>query len=134
MPTNPTHPAVDQSDFPVVRVDLHAVNTAEEADELLAACGDVLSRGERVGFVFIGERASRPVRDQIQEWIVGNYELIARAVAGAAMVMKPATLERNRQLLTEQNPFPFPAWVAATADECAEWVGARVAEQATSSA
>ena len=51
-----------------------------------------------------------------------------RFVLGCALVVPQSTLVRNRELIAAHpGAYPFPAWVAASREDCRAWVEGVVA-------
>jgi hypothetical protein len=56
-------------------------------------------------------------------WLRHNRTRAQRYVVGCALVLPSSAVERARELIAGQpDLYPFPAWVAATRDECRSWV------------
>lgn len=120
---------IDESEWPLVHVDMEELQTAEGDDAVLEALDGLLARNERIGLSFAGRRHHGD-RDRSQEWMMQRHEELGRLVVGVAYMVAPATLKRNRELATTANPYPFPVWPATTREECAEWLRERLAEEA----
>ena len=122
----------DDRDWPVVRVDLDTPDD-DETTRRLTRVNEMLGQGEPMGFVFLVDRLGRNIRERVHTWFGTNDEQLNQWVAGIATVVAPATVARNREVLADHNPFPFPAWVAATEDECVDWLRERIAERKATS-
>jgi hypothetical protein len=115
---------VDVSNWPVA-----VVTRAGEGDVLLSpALGDLLDRKERFALVLDIGRQSRAEQADLATWLQANKVRAQRFVLGCALVVPEATLAHNRDLIgSHPEAYPFPAWVAASRDECRLWVDGIVA-------
>jgi hypothetical protein len=85
--------------------------------------GTLLDRRERFGLVLDLGRQSEGEQASLAGWLQRNRVRVRRYVVGCALVMPAAAVDRARALIGGQpDLYPFPAWVAATRDECCVWV------------
>lgn len=120
---------IDDSEWPLVHVDVDELTEAAGEDAVLDALNALLDRGERFALSFQGRRR-QGARDRSHEWMMEREEALGRLIIGAAFIVAPATLARNRELAAGGNPYPFPVWPATTREECAEWLRGLMAEGA----
>lgn len=92
-------------------------------DGVVGALGALLDRKQRFGLVLDLGRQSEAQQAELSGWLHRNRVRAQRYVVGCALVLPPATVERARDLLSARpDLYPFPAWVAASRDECFAWV------------
>lgn len=110
---------VDVSHWPIAVVAHDGDGDAQLGDAL----GELLDRKERFGLVLDIGRQSRPQQADLARWLQAHKVRARRFVLGCALVVPAATVERNRELIgAHPDAYPFPAWVAASRDECRQWV------------
>lgn len=120
---------IDESEWPLVHVDVETLATTAGDDAMLKALDALLARNERFGLAFEGRRMPGS-RDRSQEWLVERNDDLGRLLIGLAYTVAPATLARNRELAAAM-PYPFPVWPATTGEECKEWLRERIADEVT---
>jgi hypothetical protein len=85
--------------------------------------GSLLDRKERFGLVLDLGRQSEGEQADLAAWLQRNRVRARRYVVGCALVLPAGAVERGRALIGARPAlYPFPAWVAATREECSSWV------------
>jgi hypothetical protein len=85
--------------------------------------GALLDRKERFGLVLDLGRQSEGEQADLAAWLQRNRVRARRYVVGCALVLPAGAVDRARALIgARPTLYPFPAWVAATRDECCGWV------------
>ena len=85
--------------------------------------GSLFDRKERFGLVLDLGRQNETEQAELAGWLQRNRTRARRYVVGCALVMPATAVERGRELLgARPELYPFPAWVAASRDECRSWV------------
>jgi len=90
--------------------------------------GTLFDRRERFGLVLDLGRQSEAEQADLAAWLQRNRARARRYVVGCALVLPETAVDRGRELIgARPDLYPFPAWVAATRDECRSWVEGVVA-------
>lgn len=85
--------------------------------------GSLLDRRECFGLVLDLGRQSDDEQAAFAGWLRDNRVAARRYVVGCALVVPTAAVERGREMIgARPEVYPFPAWFAATRDECRSWV------------
>lgn len=85
--------------------------------------GSLLDRRERFGLVLDLGRQTDAQQSELAGWLRDNRVRARRYIVGCALVLPEVAVDRGRELLgARPDLYPFPAWVAATRDECRDWV------------
>jgi hypothetical protein len=117
---------LDLTDWPIAVLTRPEL-TADVAIDGVGAVGPVLGslfdRKERFGLVLDLGRQSGAEQADLAGWLQRNRTRARRYVVGCALVLPATAVERGRELIgARPELYPFPAWVAASRDECRGWV------------
>jgi hypothetical protein len=93
------------------------------ADEVGSVIGALFDRKERFGLVLDLGRQNEAEQSALAGWLHRNRTRARRYVVGCALVLPTTAVERGRELIgARPDLYPFPAWVAASREECCSWV------------
>jgi hypothetical protein len=117
---------LDLTDWPIAllaRPELTAGVASDAAGAVGPVLGSLFDRKERFGLVLDLGRQSEAEQADLAGWLQRNRTRARRYVVGCALVLPATAVERGRELIgARPELYPFPAWVAASRDECRSWV------------
>jgi hypothetical protein len=117
---------LDLTDWPIAllaRPELTAGVASDAAGAVGPVLGSLFDRKERFGLVMDLGRQSEAEQADLAGWLQRNRTRARRYVVGCALVLPSTAVERGRELIgARPELYPFPAWVAASRDECRSWV------------
>jgi hypothetical protein len=99
------------------------VDATVDVVEVGPVLGSLFDRKERFGLVLDLGRQNEAEQAALAQWLQRNRTRARRYVVGCALVLPAGAIERGRELIgARPDLYPFPAWVAASRDECRHWV------------
>ncbi|MDJ0787555.1 MAG: STAS/SEC14 domain-containing protein [Myxococcota bacterium] len=122
--------AVDDSQWPLVRIRIDGEQSDHDVEELLARFGELASRGEPyLAYAQVGEyKPDFGHVKRVAAWTLENRAIVKQGVAAAVLVIPSDLFRLMLSAFALVTPVPCPFLVTRDEEEAIEWLRGQAEE------